>query len=438
MNVFSSTLRKAVGLFLPASLVLATLSSSCSRSESGRKPADVEYYTCTMHPSVKKQNPNDKCPICSMDLVPVKKKGANAGQGHGQNENEEAKSMPGKNGKGADAEKPSEFSIPVQRQQEYGVTYAMVEKKPLKVSLRVAGLVDYDKLRNWDIVTRIEGYVDKLFVASKGELVEKNQQLVTVYSPELLTTQREFFDLLKSRDEAKRAGTGAASESLDALIESAKVRMRLWNLNDQQIEELERTRKAQVYITLYSPARGLVRSVQVTQGRKVMPGDYLVEVTDLSMVWVWAEFYQEELPLLEKNLPIKVSTSAYPGEAFKGKIAVIDPFLNAAKRVIRVRVDVENPDLKLRPDMFVDIELDREMGQGLSVPFSAIIPTGRRNIAFVDKGEGRLEPRLVELGRKFGDAYQVLSGLKEGERVVASANFLIDAEAKVQGAVRSW
>jgi Cu(I)/Ag(I) efflux system membrane fusion protein len=402
---------------------LALFATSCKRSGAGGKPPDVDYYTCTMHPSVKKQNPNDKCPICGMALVPVKKRqsGGASSASHAQHATDGPHA----------ADAPTEFTVPVQRQQEIGVTYATVEKKPLALSLRAVGMVAPDKLRHWDIVTRVDGYVEKLFVASKGEVVEKSQQLITIYSPELLTTQREFLDLLKSRDLTK-------SESMDALIQSAKTRMRLWNLTDQQIEELERTRKPQTYITLHSPARGLVQNIQVDQGQKVMPGDHLVDVADLSQVWVWAEFYQEELPLLQKGLPVKVTTSAAPGQEFKGKVTVIDPFIDEAKRTARLRIDVENPNLQLRPDMFVDVELQREMGEGLTVPGSAVMPTGKRNVIFVDKGQGRIEPRVVEFGRKYGDVYEVRSGLKEGERVVSSANFLIDAEAKVQGALKRW
>jgi len=412
-------------IFLSFSLCLVALmiaTTSCRRAGTGGKPADVDYYTCSMHPSVKKQNPNDKCPICGMALVPVKKRQSGGASHADHAQRSDAPHAP---------DAPTEFTVPVQRQQEIGVTYATVEKKPLKLTLRTVGVVAPDKLRHWDIVTRVDGYIEKLFVASKGERVEKDQQLVTIYSPELLTTQREFLDLLKSRDQS-------SSETIDALIQSAKVRMRLWNLTDQQIADLERRRKPQIYVTLHSPARGLVQDVQVDQGQKVMPGDHLVDVTDLSVVWVWAEFYQEELPLLQKDSPVKITTSASPGEEFKGKVTVIDPFIDEAKRTARVRIDVENPDLKLRPDMFVDVELERDMGEGLTVPFSAVMPTGKRNVVFVDKGEGRLEPRLVELGRKYGDVYEVRSGLKEGERIVSSANFLIDAEAKVQGALKRW
>ena len=169
-----------------------------------------------------------------------------------------------------------------------------------------------------------------------------------------------------------------------------------------------------------------------------MIGDHLVDIADLSVVWVWAQFYQDELPMLKKDLPIAISSSSYPGEKFPGKISVVDPFINDATRTGRVRIDVENPDFKLRPDMYVDVDLTMDMGEGIAVPFSAVLPTGKHNIVFVDKGEGKLEPRFIELGRKYSDLYEVKSGLNETERVVTSANFLIDAEAKVQGALKSW
>ena len=227
-------------------------------------------------------------------------------------------------------------------------------------------------------------------------------------------------------------------ESTDRLVESARQRLRLWNIGEQQIAELEKTRKPEELLTLYSPFKGTVQSLGVDQGRRVMLGDHLVDIADLSVVWVWAEFYQDELPMLKKGLPIVLSTSSYPGEEFKANISVIDPFINEISRTGRVRIDVQNPDLKLRPDMYVDVSLTMDTGEGLAVPVSGVLPTGKHNVVFVKKGEGKLEPRFVEVGRKFGDYYELRSGLKEGEQVVTSANFLIDAEAKVQGALKSW
>jgi Cu(I)/Ag(I) efflux system membrane fusion protein len=163
-----------------------------------------------------------------------------------------------------------------------------------------------------------------------------------------------------------------------------------------------------------------------------------VDIADLSAVWVWAEFYQDDLPGLKKGMPVFISSSSYPGEEVKGKISLIDPFMNEASRTGRVRIDVENTAMKLRPDMYVDVTISIDMGESLAVPASGVLPTGKRNIVFVNKEEGKLEPRYIELGRKFGDYYELRSGLSEGDHLVTSANFLIDAEAKLQGALRSW
>src|SRR5882724_7408684 len=417
---------RCVFLLIGVALLMGVM--SCKKDGAATKPDNVDYYTCTMHPSVKRQNPTDKCPICSMDLVPVMKKGA-----AGTNATNAAMTatMGGE-------EKPGEFSVPVERQQQIGVTYTAIQKQPFTHTVRVVGMVAYDKQRHWDYVTRVEGYVKELFVFSRGELVEKDSPILTIYSPDLLTTQNEFVDVLKMRDEAKAKGNQAVLQSTERLVESVKQRLNLWSISSKEIAELEKTRKAQEHLTLYSPFKGVVQDIGVDQGRKVMNGDHLVDIADLSVVWVWAQFYQDELPMLKKGLPVTITTSSYPGEKLNGKISVIDPFINDAMRTGRVRIDVENPDLKLRPDMYVDVELTMDMGEGVAVPVPAVLPTGKHNIVFVDNGEGKLEPRFIELGRKYGDFYEVKSGLKETERVVTSANFLIDAEAKVQGALKSW
>ena len=421
-------------------LALSFVLPACKPGGTAAKPTDVDYYTCTMHPSVKKQSPTDKCPICSMDLTAVMKKPAGTNGPAAAHTGHHHEAMAGDTNALAKTgdEAPSEFALPVQRLQQIGVTYAAVEKMPLRRNLRAVGMVAYDKQRHWDYVARVEGYVKQLSVFSRGELVEQDAPLLTIYSPELLNTQTEFVDLLKMRDEARAKGSQAVLASTERLVASAKQRLHLWNVGDAQIAELERSRQPQETLTLRSPFRGVVQDIGVDQGRKVMNGDHLVDIADLSVVWVWAQFYQDELPLLKRGVPVAITTSTYPGEKFPGKIVLIDPFLSDAQRTARVRVDVDNADLRLRPEMYVDAELTVDMGEGLAVPVGAVLPTGRHNIAFVEKGEGRLEPRYVELGGKFGDFYEVKSGLKEHERVVTSANFLIDAEAKVQGALKSW
>lgn len=398
----------------------------------------VDYYTCTMHPSVHSKDPG-KCPICSMDLVPVYKASGQEGEktkGKTAKPKEETKGMPGM--ETAKEEKPSEFTVPVERQQQIGVTYATVARKPLRHTIRAAGMVSLDKQRRWDVVSRVQGYVQKLHVASAGDVVDKDQPLMTMYSPDLLTSQRELVDLLRMRDEARTAGSQSSLETTERLIESAKRRLMQWNVTEKQIADLEQSRKPSDNLTLLSPFRGIVQELPVDQGRSVMVGDRLVDVADLSVVWVWAEFYQDELPMLKKGLIVAVTTSSYTDEKFSGAISVIDPSLNEAKRTARVRLDIENTEMKLRPGMYVNAELAMDMGESLTLPVSAVLPTGKRNIVFVDKGEGKLEPRFVELSGKYGDVYAVKEGVKEGERVVASANFLIDAEAQVQGALKSW
>jgi Cu(I)/Ag(I) efflux system membrane fusion protein len=335
------------------------------------------------------------------------------------------------------AEAPSEFVVPVNRQQQIGVTYTTVAKGPLRQTIRVAGNVTYDKQRHWDYVARVDGYVQKLQVSSRGDRVEKDQALMTIYSPDLLNAQQEFLDLLHMRD-AAIAGSQPSNENAEKLITSAKRRLLLWNITTNQIAEIEKSRRATEVLTLYAPFDGVVQDLPVDQGRRVSAGDHLVDVADLSTVWVWAEFYQEELPLLKKDMPVTVTSSSHPGRKFTGTIAVIDPFINDATRTGRVRVEVPNADRELRPQEFVDVGVDIEAGDGLVVAADAVMPTGTHNIVFVDKGEGRLDPRMVELGRKFGTNYLVTAGLEEGDRVVSSANFLIDAEAKVQGALKSW
>jgi Cu(I)/Ag(I) efflux system membrane fusion protein len=428
-------------LFIAAVLIVAV--PACSKHGSGPN-SDIDYWTCTMHPSVHAKDPG-KCPICGMTLVPVMKTAASAAPANpsadmkGMQGMENMPGMPGmkSGGDSKGAEKPGEFIVPFERQQQIGVTYATVETKPLTHTIRAVGRVMPETQRVWRVVSRTNAYVQELGVSAAGDLVKKNQVLMKLYSPELLTTQRELVDLLRTRDRSS-AGAHSAREDFQRLIDSAERRLKLWNITDEQIAELERTRQPQESLPILSQVDGVVQSLPVTQGASVGAGTPLVEVADLSVVWVWGEFYQDELPMLKVGQEITVSSSSYPGEKFPGQITVVDPFIDQAKRTGRVRADIQNPERKLKPDMFVDLLLEMDMGRSLVVPVSAVMPTGQRNIAFVDKGQGKLEPRFLELGGKYGDVYAVNSGLTEGERVVASANFLIDAESKIQGALKSW
>jgi membrane fusion protein, copper/silver efflux system len=426
----------ALKIFVFAALLITP---ACSKSSKSSKPPDVDYYTCTMHPSVHAEAPG-KCPICGMDLVGVMKKNSGASasasppsSGGGM---QGMAGMPGmQSGNQTSGATSHEFVVPVERQQQIGVTYATVARAPLHHTIRAVGTVEPDMRKHWAFVARVDGYVKELFVPSAGQLVDKDAPLMSIYSPDLLTTERELVMLLRMRDEAKSKDARATPERLIAAAES---RLRQWNVTDEQIVEIERKRAPSETLTLRSPFRGAVQEVPAHQGVSVKVGDHLIDIADLSVVWVSAEFYESELSMLQTGQSVTVTTSSYPNEHFEGRVAVINPFLEQAKRTAKVRIDIPNPDFKLRPGMYANVELGMDMGEGLVVPASAVMPTGSREISFVDKGAGKLEPRIVELGEQIGDHYEVKSGLAEGERVVASANFLIDAESKVQGALNDF
>ena len=280
-----------------------------------------------------------------------------------------------------------------------------------------------------DVCAAHHGYVQKLYVTSPGQTVETGQALLQVYSPELATSEQELIKLLENRDR----GT---SRDIDALIQSAKMRLRQWNLTEEQIEGLAKNRLPSEFLTLLSPFRGVVEEVPAEQGARFSMGQKLISVADLSQVWVWTEFYQNEIPMIHPGQAVSITFG--PDKTVSGLVALVNPFVSPTQRTTKVRIDLPNPDLQLRPGMYVNADLSVDLGEGLTIPINAVVPTGSRDIVFLDKGNGRLLPSTVQLGSRVGDTYQVLSGLKEGDRVVASAIFLIDAESQVQGALEGF
>src|SRR5258708_2427856 len=230
------------------------------------------------------------------------------------------------------------------------------------------------------------------------------------------------------------------------MIDASKRRLKLWNVSDQEIAELEKSRKPSDQLVLRSPFDGVVNEVMSRPGMNVKMGDKLVSVLDLSNLWVWAEFYENEVGLLKQGQRIDVSLPAFPNQTFQGQIAVINPVIDAAKRTARVRIDIPNPRGQLRPGMYANVEVKIDDGEGLTIPVQAALPTGERMLVFLDRGQGKLLPRYVKVGRSFttfdgqeaGSYYQVLNGVQEGDRIVSSAHFLIDAESQVQGALKDW
>jgi len=413
-------------VFIFPILLVVLLLGACSKpGPAVSAKDDVDYYTCTMHPWVHSKKPG-KCPVCAMDLVPVFK---NKLQSDQASQTSNADAIPSASSKPSAQPESHDFDVPVERQQQFGVTYAQAKRQPLVRNVRTVGLVTADKGRQWMYVARTDGYVQKLYITSPGQVVEKGQDLLQVYSPDLATSEQELIKLLDNRDHG-------ASRDMDQLIHSAKQRLRQWNLTDQQIEELEKNQISSEYLTLVSPFRGVVEDVPADQGARFSMGQKLIGVTDLSLVWVWAEFYQNEIPIIKAGQAISITFGSE--KSFTGVIAVVNPFVSQTQRTTKVRIDIPNPNLELRPGMYVNADLSVDLGEGLTIPINAVVPTGSRNIVFLDKGHGNLQPCIVQLGSQVGDAYQVLGGLKEGDRVVASANFLIDAESQVQGALQGF
>src|SRR5438309_6797787 len=307
-------------------LAVLLVSPACSKSSKSIKPPDVDYYTCTMHPSVHAEAPG-QCPICAMDLVPVMKKtvspSASEPSSHGGMQG--MAGMPGMQSGNQMSGAPShEFVVPVERQQQIGVSYATVKRGPLHHTIRAVGTVEPDMQKHWAFVARVDGYVKELFVPSAGQLVEKDAPLMSIYSPDLLTTERELVMLLRMRDEAKAKDARATPERL---IASAESRLRQWHITDQQIVEIEQKRQPSETLTLRSPFRGVVQEVPAHQGVHVKVGDHLIDIADLSVVWVSAEFYESELSMLQTGQELTVTTSSYPNDHFEGQGGVINPFL---------------------------------------------------------------------------------------------------------------
>jgi Cu(I)/Ag(I) efflux system membrane fusion protein len=377
-----------------------------------------------------------------MDLVPVLKKvandsGAKDNANNGISDNG-SMPMPPPNQTG---NRPSEFSVPIERQQQIGVTYASAERRPIQLSIRSVAVLEPDQAKIFEYVARVDGYIQELKVSSPGEQVNAGEPLLTIYSPDLRSSELELLNLLNERDRG-----GSSRASLDQVIESSKQRLRQWNVSDEEIKALEKSRKATDTLVLRSPFTGVIEDVPMKQGMSVKVGDRLVGIMDLSQLWLWADFYENDVGLLRIGQKLDISLPAFPGKKFEGQIRAIDRRLDATKRTTRVRIDLDNPEDQLRPGMFANVELKIDAGEGLTIPLDAVLPTGSRSLVFVDKGSGKLEPRFIRVGRSFtqtdanGEASyeEVLEGLSEGERVVSSANFLIDAESRIQGALKTW
>jgi Cu(I)/Ag(I) efflux system membrane fusion protein len=330
---------------------------------------------------------------------------------------------------------PGTVQISPEKQQLIGVKFGTVEMRPLEKVIRTVGRIDYDEKRIVTVSPKIGGWIEDLYVDFTGRFVKQGEPLLTIYSPELVSTQEEYLIALRAKRDLSKSPFPEVAGSGDSLAESAKRRLKLWDINDDQIKALEESGQAKKTLTLYSPFSGFVLEKAAYKGMNVMPGVALFKLADLSVVWLIADVYEYELPFIRLGQQASVQLSYIPGEIFTGKAIYIYPSLNPETRTAKVRFELPNSHGKLKPEMYANVEIKVHLGQKLTVPEGAIIDTGLRQLAIIDKGNGYFEPREVKVGSKVDNYYEVIKGLKAGERVVTSANFLIDSESKLKEAV---
>lgn len=325
--------------------------------------------------------------------------------------------------------------IPRDKQQLIRLKTSSAAVKTLQKIIRTVGRIEYDERKMATVNTKYEGWIEKLRVNATGIRVKAGEPLADIYSPELLSTQREFLNALKWKNSSKKESELGLLLTKDAetILEAARQRLRLWDITDEQIKVIEETGQPIKTLTLYSPVSGYVTQKTAIQGMRVMPGEKLFDIVDLSSIWVLADIYEYELPVIKLGAPAVISLSYLPGKEFFSKIDYIYPTLAGETRTAKIRFILPNPGGQLKPQMFTDVTLKINLGKRLVVPEDAVIDTGISQIVYVDKGDGNFEPREVSIGLKTDQMVEVIRGLKAGEKVASSANFLIDSEAKLKG-----
>lgn len=323
-----------------------------------------------------------------------------------------------------------QLTISLEKVQKLGVKSEKVALRVLNKTLRASGRIEIDERRSYTIAPKFEGWVEKLYVNTTGEQVVKGQPLFDVYSPELISAQREY--ALASQGVAALGDADQdAKKSMKQLAEASRMRLKNWGMDDAQIGATEKQS-----ITFLAPVTGIVLEKKAVQGMRFMPGEVLYQIADLSSVWVVAEVAEQDIASVRLGSIAQVKVDAYPQNDFKGKISFIYPTLDTATRTVKVRMEVANPRGLLKPAMFANVEImDTHEAMVLTVPSTAVIDSGTRKLVLVQLAQGNFEPRTVRVGRR-GDQYvEVLEGITEGELVVTSANFLIDSESNLKAAL---
>jgi Cu(I)/Ag(I) efflux system membrane fusion protein len=325
--------------------------------------------------------------------------------------------------------------VDVQRLQSIGVKFEEAKRKEVTKTIRTVGQVAPDERLVADVNIKIEGWIDRLLVNTTGEQVKKGQILFTLYSPELVATQQEYLLALQAVQRLGDSQFKDVAEGARSTLDVARRRLQLWDIEDYHITDLERTGAVLKTLPIHAPLSGTVTEKKAVAGMHVEPGDSLYTITDLTRVWVMADIYEYELPLIAKGLPVSVSLAYAPQQAFSGTIGFIYPTIDEQTRTARIRVELDNRAELLKPGMYANVELSIPLGNRLVVPKDAVLESGERRIVFIHHMDGRLEWRPATVGVRSGDWVEILEGLAEGEHIVTTANFLLDSESQLKAAV---
>jgi RND family efflux transporter MFP subunit len=432
----------------------SVLLSGCGRSPTGAATANAAkeqtLYTCGMHPQVVQPEPGN-CPICGMKLTPIRKSAGVANSpaaSSGERKIKyykstmapgEARPTPGKDSMGMDmvpvyeeeaaATEPSAIAIDPATTQTMGIRTATVTRGPLRRAIRTVGVIDYDETTLADVTTKFKGWAEKLYVNATGQLVMRGDPLFEIYSPELYSAQREYLVAIEQ-------GTNAPGEAV--LKTSALTKLKFFDISDEQIAELERTGQPRKTLRIVAPQDGFVVEKLVVQGQMVDPGMKTYRLADLGLVWVQAQIYEQDLVFIKLGQEATVTLSYLPDREFRGRVTYIYPNVDEKTRTARVRIEFHNPGYFLKPGMFATLQIISELEpSALLIPDMAILRSGEKTTVFVALEGGKFDPRTVTLGPPADeDAYQVLGGLKAGERIVTSGQFMLDSESQLREAIR--
>ena len=358
---------------------------------------EIAFHTCSMHPSVKSKDPGT-CPICKMDLAPVTHEEVRDGI----------------------------IFVDAKRKQLIGVTTTTAMEQTFDKEIRGVGTVTYDETRLADLTLKVDGWIGDIYADYTGKSVRQGEPLFTVYSPEILSVQQDLIDSGSSNSRGSRLG------------KSARERLTLLDLAESQIDKIAANGKAMHYVPILSPATGTVIEKMAVKGSSIPAGKMIYRIADLSSLWVEVDIYESDLPLLKEGLKATLTLPYLPGKTLEGEVSYIYPYLDDKTRTGRVRIIVPNPDGDLKPDMFVEAKLHVPLGKRLAVPEDAILYAGESNVVFLDLGEGRMRPQKIKIGVHAGDLVEVLDGLKAGDTVVSSGNFLVASESKLKSGKDKW